>query len=102
MPADPWVDRAVICVAEEAGPAIIALLVADGAADAQLGVVRGLAEVCGRHEQAWSSLSEVVAAPIERVALAIVAGWVRGMELGGSDIDPAEFADLIEFLRQPP
>ena len=106
-PADPWVDRAVICVAEEAGPAIIALLVADGAADAQLGVVRGLAEVCGRHEQAWSSLSEVVAAaaPTDRVALAIVAGWVRGMELGGSDLPLAVFggrplADWLERARR--
>lgn len=106
-PADPWVDRAVICLAEEAAPAIIARLVVDGDADARLGVVRGLAEACGRHEQAWSPLSEAViaAAPADRVALAIVAGWVRGMESGGSAPVPAQFggrplADWLERARR--
>ena len=103
-PADPWVDRAVICLAEEAAPAIIAQLVVDGDADARLGVVRGLAEVCGRHEQAWSPLAEAViaAAPVDRVALAIVAGWVRGMESGGSASVPAQFGGrpLADWLEQ--
>jgi len=106
-PADPWVDRAVICLAEEAAPAIIARLVVDGEADARRGVVRGLAEACGRHEQAWSPLSEAViaAAPADRVALAIVAGWVRGMESGGSAPVPAPFggrplADWLERARR--
>jgi putative membrane-bound dehydrogenase-like protein len=106
-PVDPWVDRAVICLAEEAAPAIIAQLVVDGDADARLGVVRGLAEVCGRHEQAWSPLSEAViaAAPADRVALGIVAGWVRGMESGGSASAPAQFggrplADWLDRARR--
>jgi len=106
-PADPWVDRAVICLAEEAASAIIARLVVDGDADARLGVVRGLAEACGRHEQAWSPLSDAViaSAPADRIALAIVAGWVRGMESGGSAPVPAQFggrplADWLERARR--
>jgi len=105
-PADRWVDRAVICVAEDAAPAIIAGLVGDDAADDRLGVVRGLAEVCGRLERAGdaSPLSEVLAAapPADRVGLAILAGWMRGSRSGGGVPLPATFAGrpLADWLER--
>ena len=95
-PADPWVDRAVICVAEEGAAGIVAsLAAADQRARTRPGILRGLAEACGRNDAARDSwpLSEVVAtSDLDRAGeLALIAGWVEGRTSAGAADAPAHF-----------
>jgi len=88
-PVDPWINRAVVCVAGEAAPEVIRLIVA-GRSDRSphRHMIRTLAEACGRMESGEGALSQVVeSADIDAGGkLAIVGGWLHGRRaLGGGD-----------------
>ena len=95
-PADPWVDRGVICVAEEGAAGVVACLAAaDQRARTRPGILRGLAEACGRSDagrESWP-LSQVLAtSDLDRTGqLALVAGWVEGRKSAGLSDAPAHF-----------
>jgi len=95
-PADPWVDRAAICVAEEGAAGVVACLAAaDQRARTRPGILRGLAEACGRSDAGRDSwpLSQVLAtSDLDRTGqLALVAGWVEGRKSAGLSDAPAHF-----------
>ena len=96
-PADPWVDRAVLCVAEEAAPRIVQLLATAEAGDTRLRrILRGLAEACGRRAEDGEALSRIVASVDldEHAVLALLAGSVRGRRTGGGLPLPDSFGGL--------
>lgn len=95
-PADRWVERAVLCVAEDGAAAVVRGLVAEDRRDGTPpGILRGLAEACGRVDAGGgaSPLSSVVAAStLDRAEqVALFAGWVEGRRLAGGAELPADF-----------
>ncbi len=88
---DPWVDRAVLCVAEGAAIDLVATLATVQGPDSRsLILLCALAEECGRKdavsgEERVSKLLEDAAVATEP-ALAIVAGWMRGRAFAGGEV----------------
>lgn len=78
-PHDPWVDAAASCIAEEAGPALVGLLVA-GRHPPRAAILHGLAVGSGRRDADHAPLSDVVAGleAGDPSALTLVAGFVAG------------------------
>lgn len=89
-PVDRWVDSAALCVAEEASPAVVGLLVA-GHHRPRAAILRVLAEGCGRRKEDHAPLSDIVAglAAGDPAALTLVAGFVAGRTTLGPD-EPLE------------
>lgn len=90
-PADRWIERAAVCVAEEAAAGTVERLLGTAADPAML---RRLALVCGRRGGADDgALSRVVAAadPGDDSALAILAGWLDGRRGRGDRSIPETF-----------
>lgn len=89
--SDRWIERAAVCVAEEAAAETVERLLA---ARAGPEMPRELALVCGRRGGADDeALSRVVAAaaPEDDVALAILAGWLEGRRSRGERGAPDSF-----------
>jgi putative membrane-bound dehydrogenase-like protein len=88
---DPWVERAVVCVVEEAAADVVGRLAGDVVGP---GVLRRLAFVCGRRgDEDAAALSRVVEPlmPVDDRALAILAGWLEGRRSRGDREPPASF-----------
>jgi putative membrane-bound dehydrogenase-like protein len=95
-PTDRWVERAVLCVAEDGAAEVVRWLVAGDQRDGTPPrILRGLAEACGRVDAGGDSapLSSVVAtSSLDRAEqLALLAGWVEGRRLAGVADIPADF-----------
>ena len=85
---DRWIEAAAVCVVEDAATATIGQLLGT---NADPGLLRRLALVCGRRGDDESLSRVVAAAPGDDSALAILAGWLEGRRGRGDRDAPDRF-----------